>query len=572
MNLLTALAEAVSNGSGHGLHLFDGDRETEHTSYDELFFDAGCLACGLLARGVTAGERLAIALPTSLDFARAFLGVLAAGAVPVPVPPPLRFAPANVRFQRIALILRQSKVRFILSAGTLGKLLTAKLADLGGDFTVMDVRAIPDSSPSYANTTERDPALVQYTSGTVGDPKGVVLSHGNLLANVAAISQGLDLNSADVSCTWLPMFHDMGLIGTFLCPALNDAEAYLLPPEHFLLDPGRWVRMIDRYRGTVTAAPSSGYLHTVRKVPAQEVGKLDLSGWRLALNGAENVDITVMRRFSEHFAPAGFRHTAFLPVYGLAEAGLAVAFPPIHRPPKTMWVRRDLLGEGKVAFSSPGAERGREIASVGMAVKGAQIRLVDDERMPFEAEARIGEIQVRGASVMRGYEAHDEATCGAITDDRWVVTGDLGFWHVGELHIVGRKKEMIIVGGQNHYASDIESVVGQVPGVSPQAALAASVSTDDGEVLVLFIETSVTDETARSALADQARYAVSSALGISPREIFLVPRGRLRRTSSGKLQRHQAEVNEMNGNGMVAEIPRAGSRASAQRGLGKGNA
>ena len=386
MNLLTAFAEAAGRGSAHGLHVLNGDREAEHAGYDELYADAGHLACGLLTRGVTAGERVAIALPTSLNFARAFFGVLAAGAVPVPVPPPVRYAPAHVRTRRISLILRQSNVRFILSASTLGELLKAELGGADGEFTIMDVGTVPEPSTVYADVTAEDVALVQYTSGTIGDPRGVLLSHGNLLANVAAITRGLGVTDSDVCCSWLPMFHDMGLIGTLLCPMLADAETYLLPPEHFLRDPGRWLRMIDRYRGTVAAAPSSGYLHTLRKVPAPEAGRFDLSSWRLALNGAENVDTHVMRRFAEHFAPAGFRYAAFLPVYGLAEATLAVAFPPVDREPKTAWVRRDLLSEGAVAFSPAGAERARELASVGAAVAGVQIRLMGDEQIPLDAE------------------------------------------------------------------------------------------------------------------------------------------------------------------------------------------
>ncbi len=566
MNLLTAFAEAAGRGSAHGLHVLNGDREAEHAGYDELYADAGHLACGLLTRGVTAGERVAIALPTSLNFARAFFGVLAAGAVPVPVPPPVRYAPAHVRTRRISLILRQSNVRFILSASTLGELLKAELGGADGEFTIMDVGTVPEPSTVYADVTAEDVALVQYTSGTIGDPRGVLLSHGNLLANVAAITRGLGLTDSDVCCSWLPMFHDMGLIGTLLCSMLSDVETYLLPPEHFLRDPGRWLRMIDRYRGTVAAAPSSGYLHTLRKVPAPEVGRFDLSSWRLALNGAENVDTHVMRRFAEHFAPAGFRYAAFLPVYGLAEATLAVAFPPVGREPKTAWVRRDLLSERAVAFSPAGAERARELASVGAAVAGVQIRLMGDEQIPLDAEDRVGEIQVRGTSVMRGYEGHEEATRQTIRDDGWVATGDLGFWHHDELHIAGRKKEMIIVGGENYYASDIESIAGQVPGVAPGGALAVSVSTAGGEALVLFIETSANGDATRTDLADRARCAVSSTLGISPKEIILVPRGYLPRTSSGKLQRHHAR-----GDDLVEEVLAAGSRRTGAAPAGSGN-
>jgi acyl-CoA synthetase (AMP-forming)/AMP-acid ligase II len=542
MTIIGALAEVAARHSGHGLRVLNGDREAGRCTYDELYADAGRMASGLLTRGLTARQRVAIALPTSLDFARSFFGILAAGGVPVPLPPPLQLSPARTRTARIALILAQSNIRLVLSTGTLGALLTAELGGGNGGLTILDADDVREPSAVYADASEDDLGLIQYTSGTTSDPKGVLLSQANLLANTAAISHGLGATSADVCCSWLPMFHDMGLIGSLLCPVVNDAETCLLPPEQFLRDPGRWVRMISRYHGTIAAAPNSGYLHTLRKVPDSEVHRLDLSSWRLALNGSENVDPQTMRQFSHHFAGEGFAHNAFLPVYGLAEASLAVTLPPLCRKPKTQWVRRDLLGEGVAAFSSPGGELAREVASVGRPVTGTQVRLVDDNQVPVGANTRIGGIQVRGTSITRGYEANEDTTRQTFKADGWVATGDLGFWHEGELYIVGRTKEMIIINGQNYYASDIESLVSAVPGIPLYAVMAVSVPGSDGEELALFIETNATSEATRSDLTAQARYAVSTTLGISPREVFLVARGYLPRTSSGKLQRHHAQV------------------------------
>ncbi|WP_329385108.1 fatty acyl-AMP ligase [Streptomyces sp. NBC_01716] len=543
-SLVDALAAVAARGSGHGMRLFRGDEEAERLTFAGLHAEAGEVACGLLERGVLRGERVAIALPTSIDFARAFFGVLAAGAVPVPVPPPVRFASLDIHLKRIALVMRQSKVRVVLTDKMLGGLLEPTLGGAGGEFRILDVATTRAPSPVYVDVAAGDPALVQYTSGTSASPKGVVLTHANLLANVDAIAGGLGIDDTDVSCNWLPLFHDMGLIGAFLSPALTDAETYLLPPEDFLRDPGRWLRIISRYGVTATTAPNSGYLYALRRTPAERVPELDLSRWRFALNGAELIDPDTLRGFSAHFAPAGFRADAFLPVYGLAEGSLAVTFAPTGRAVRSTWVRREPLSRGVVEMApagGDGAEAGREIVSVGLPVANTEVRLVGEDGTALTDPSLVGEIQIRGDSVMRGYEDNEPATRATVLAGGWVSTGDLGFRQDGELFIAGRKKEVIIVFGQNYYASDIESVAGRVTGVSNGAVLAAGTAFPDGEGLVLVAETKESEGAAREDLIARLRFAVSDSLGLTPRDIVLVRRGRLPRTSSGKLQRHGVE-------------------------------
>ncbi len=535
---LTSALEAVANRtSGHGIRLLRGERTTARLSFDQLYEEAGRIACGLLDRGVLPSQRVALALPSAIDFARAFFGVLAAGAVPVPVPPPFRFASLQIHMRRIEVILRQSQVRTVLTNKTLGDAMAAELGGTGsGPVSVLGVGELLAGSPIYNNVSPEHPALAQYTSGTVTEPKGVVLSHANLLANVDSISRALDCADTDVCCTWLPLFHDMGLIGAFLCAVLNDIELCMLPPEDFLRDPGRWVRMISNFRGSISPAPNSAYLQTMRRVPADMICNLDLSSWRLALTGAETVDAKVLREFSAHFAPAGFQATAFLPVYGLAEGSLAVTFPPIGRPVQSIWVRRDLLSEGSVVVTHEGAEFAREVVSVGTPVTNTEIRLVAESGTVVPDGASVGEIEIRGDSVMRTYEGHQHPNASP-NKDGWVSTGDLGFQHDGELFIAGRKKEMIVVFGQNYYASDIESIAGGEPGVASHGVLAVGLPFADGEGLVLFVETRETEPEARDELVARVRFAVSNGLGVTPRDVILVRRGKLPRTSSGKLQR-----------------------------------
>ncbi|MET8679651.1 fatty acyl-AMP ligase [Streptomyces sp. NPDC004647] len=539
MTLLKALERVAKRTSGHGVRLLSGDSGTvERVGFDQLHAQALKVAGGLLERGVARGERVAIALPSSVDFLRAFFGVLAAGAVPVPMPPPFRFAALEIHMRRISLAMRRSGVEKILTNESFGELLGPAIGSAGGEFSIHVVGSLLESTPAFADVAANEPALVQYTSGTSGSPKGVVLTHENLLANVSAITEALQITEADVVGAWLPLFHDMGLVGACLCSILNDAELCLLPPEDFLRDPTRWVRMISEHRVSITMAPNSGYLHTLRRTPAEAVPDFDLSSWRLALNGAEAVDAEVMRKFTEHFAPAEFSRTAFLPVYGLAEAALGVAFPPIDRPVRTTWVRRDLLGEGIAATTSEGAQLAREIASVGGPLSGLEVRIVDEGGSELRDEARVGELQVRGSSVTRGYEADEQATRTAVAAGAWAHTGDLAFRLDDEWYIVGRKKETIIVFGQNYHASDIESVAGRVPGIAIHGVLAVGVPTPEGERLGLLVETREKDPAARGDLRGQLRYAVSAALGITPSEVVFVDKGRLPRTSSGKLQRH----------------------------------
>jgi acyl-CoA synthetase (AMP-forming)/AMP-acid ligase II len=364
----------------------------------------------------------------------------------------------------------------------------------------------------------------------------VVLSHRNVLANVEAIRRGLALEPTDVGASWLPLFHDMGLVGTLLTPILVGCDCYLSAPEDFARDPLQWLRTISERRATLTVAPSTGYLHTLRRVP-EPPADLDLSSLRAALNGAETVNLGVMRAFLDRFAGYGLRPTVFLPVYGLAEGTLAVSFPPLGRPARAAWVDRGRLGEGRVELRAEGAASARPLVSVGTAVHGAQIRLVQPDGAELAGEDVVGEIEIRGPSVMTAYEDDPVATAKVVRAGGWVATGDLGFRHGGELYIAGRRKEMVVVLGQNYYASDVEAIVSALPALAGGAVLAASAPYPDGEGLLLLVETRHRDEAVRAELAGQIRRAVAESIGISPQEIVFASRGRLPRTSSGKLLR-----------------------------------
>ncbi|MFI9079343.1 AMP-binding protein [Streptomyces sioyaensis] len=544
MSLVEGLRRAAGRRSGHGIHILRRGREVAALSFGDLYQQAGRVATGLLTRGVAPGDRVAVVLPTSVEFASAFFGVLAAGAVAVPLPAPPPFSSSRTYLRRTTAALRQSRVRLVLTSESIAPVLTRSMPTASGSAAAVDVRGVMAQEATFVDRADSHDALVQYTSGTSSDPRGVVLSHGNVAAGVHAIASGTGLTDTDIGCNWLPLFHDMGLIGSFLTPALHDVDIYVQPPEEFLRDPVDWLRTISRVRATFTMSPDSGYRYALQRTGPESVSDLDLSAWRIAVNGAEPVDERLQRAFIRRFTRAGLAETVFLPAYGLAEATLAVTFPPLGRPTKTIRVSREALGRGRceAVTGKPGTYR--ELVSVGRPVAGMEVRLVDDQAHPL-GEGVVGEIQVRGASVTAGYERHPEATRQVARPGGWVATGDIGVWHEEELYVVGRSKETVIVFGANHYASDIESVVRDIVGLGVHGVLAHQVEGHDGSGLGLIVESTERAPAAQERMSARIRSALSAELGITATTITFVGRGKIPRTSSGKmLRRRGMEVDD----------------------------
>jgi acyl-CoA synthetase (AMP-forming)/AMP-acid ligase II len=347
-----------------------------------------------------------------------------------------------------------------------------------------------------------DLALIQFSSGTTVDPKPVALTHANVLANLAAIQTIVPDDDAQAGVSWLPLYHDMGLIGCLLLAVARPGPLTLIPPEVFLARPALWLRAISKKRATLSVAPNFAYGLCARRIRDDELRGVDLSSWRFALNGAEPVAPAVLRRFVERFSPHGFRESALMPVYGLSEASLAVTFTPPGRGPRIK------TGE-------------RELASVGAPLPG------------IDVEVRDGRIFVRGPSVMREYFRNQEATR-AVLRDGWLDTGDLGFVEDGELFVAGRAKDVIILRGRNHAPQEFEDALDGLAGARPGCAVAVALPTSEGEELALLVEQS-------SALTEaDVRTRVLEQTGIRAHEVRLLAPGTLPRTSSGKLRRGEA--------------------------------
>jgi acyl-CoA synthetase (AMP-forming)/AMP-acid ligase II len=528
------LSAAASHPSGV---TFVGLREEEvRLSWAEVDRRARRTAGSLVERGVRPGDRVAIVLRTEPAFLDAFFGALHAGAVPVPLYPPVRLGRMDEYLAATARMLRVSGARVVVTSGTVSRILGRAVAEAGAglDLGVVDAASLLAGPEAGVRRGAADLALVQFSSGSTVDPKPVSLSHANLVSQVDSLMVLVRPTREDVLVSWLPLYHDMGLIGCLLGAVGYPGPLVLIPPEHFLARPALWLRAIGRHRGTISAAPHFAYAYAADRVRDADLAGLSLASWRVALDGAEPVTTGALQRFAARFAPAGLDPGALTPVYGLSEASLAVTFCPTGRPPLSEGLDPERLAAGEVA---PGR---REVVSVGRPVPGAEVEVRDESGAPLP-ERRLGRIHVRGPSVMQGYLG-DEAATGRAIRDGWLDTGDLGFHAAGELFVHGRVKDLVIVRGANHAPEEFESALGAIPGLRPGCAVALGYVPPDGEgEELLVLAERVRDVTEGSeALEDAVRAAVLARTGVRVHAVRLLEPGTLPRTSSGKMRRAEA--------------------------------
>jgi len=517
-----------------------GERDAaEEISFGALGEASRAFAAGLAARGVAAGERVAIMLPTSRGFFVAFYGALRAGAIPVPLYPPARPAQLEQHFRRIAGIVANSGARLFVTvepAKLFAHVLQAHAEALRDVVTVDEVLQADGAAPA-PRAAAGDTAFLQYTSGSTGRPKGVVLSHANLIANLRAMGAAAQAGPADVFVSWLPLYHDMGLIGACLGALLFGYPLVLMSPLAFLSRPERWLRRIAQHGGTLTSAPNFAYELCLSKLSERELEGLDLSSLRLAFNGAEAVSAETIERFSERFAHYGLRREAMTPVYGLAEACLGVSFPPLGRGVLVDRVERAALQRLGVARPArAGDPLPLRVVACGRALPGHSIRVID--RAGRELGDRVeGRIQFSGPSASSGYFENAEETARLI-DGGWRNTGDLGYLAAGELYLTGREKDLIIRGGHNIHPMELEDAAGEVGGVRRGGvAVFASDARGGGERLIVLAETRETREEERARMIGEINRLAVDLIGMPPDEVVLAPPRSVLKTSSGKIRR-----------------------------------
>lgn len=566
LDTLQRLLQRARDFPQAGLRLVDrAERETFH-SWAAIEERSALVAGGLAEIGIRPGERVGLIFPTTAEFFDAFFGTLLAGAVPVPLYPPVRLGRLAEYHQRTAAMLNAAGARLLLAESRvralLGETLAAAKLPLGG----RTLAELPRNARLASDGAPADLAMVQFSSGTTVEPKPVALSQAAVLAQVQALNALWPATAlapgpeAITGVSWLPLYHDMGLIGCVF-PALERPSVLtLVPPEAFVARPALWLRALGRHRGTISPAPNFAYALATERIRDDEMEGIDLSHWRFALCGAETVVPEVLRAFAARFARWGFRAEALKPVYGLSEAALAVTFASLDRPFVSQHFDRDALVERGAAVAVP-APRGAsspesaadpvaaarashqpiEIVSVGRALAGFRLEL-RDERGAVVGEDRVGRLFVAGPSLMRGYLDQPEATAAALREG-WLDTGDLGFLHQDELFLTGRAKEILLVRGRNYAPADLELAVAELPDVRRGCVAAASHLPPgrETEAVVVFVEhrKGVPRENF-PALRSRAREAVLARVGLAVDAVEVLAPGTLPRTSSGKIRRGEA--------------------------------
>jgi 1-acyl-sn-glycerol-3-phosphate acyltransferase len=520
--------------------LLEGDDVVASLTYGVLWSRAQEVAAGLFARGVRRGDTVALMLPTCCGFFEAFLGALLLCAVPVPLYPPARWSEIEEHVRGRAAIMANCGARLLVTvepAALAGRVLRALVHSLAHVVTVDDLRVAHASVPAHhPAAAQGDIALLQYTSGSTGDPKGVVLTHANLLANIRVMGRAARATSADRFVSWLPLYHDMGLIGAWLASAYHAVPLVVMPPTSFLARPVRWLRAIHRYRGSLSAAPNFAYEIAAAKIADADLAGLDLSCWRIAFNGAEPVRAATLDRFARRMAPLGFDARAFTPVYGLAETALGLTFPPLERGPRIDRIDAGVLARDGVARPVAATAEAMEVVGCGMPLPAHEVRIVDGGgEVPVRHEGRI---EFRGPSATRGYYANPAATR-MLLHDGWLDTGDIGYLAEGELFVTSRAKDLIKRGGHNLHPYDLESAVGDMPGIRKGcvAVFGTADPATGSERVVVVAETHERNAAPRQSLVAAIQALAEVHLDGPADAVLLVPPRTLRKTSSGKIRR-----------------------------------
>jgi len=543
----------------------DGEKNFTLT-FGELHAAAQRLAEELARRGVPVGGRVALMLPTSRAFFISYAGILLAGAVPVPIYPPFRADHIEEYAARQSAILSNAEVCMLLTfrqGEAVAKLLRPRVHSLKAVADAEKVIEAADKAPPPAPgarsahiTGSRvrkgsDLAMLQYTSGSTGDPKGVMLTHANLLANIRAVGQAVRVGPSDVVVTWLPLYHDMGLIGAWLTPLHFALPVVVMSPLAFLTRPEKWLEAFHKHRGTIAAAPNFAYELCVRKIADSDIEGVDLSSWRAALNGAEPVNPETLERFGKRFSRYGFRPEAQLPVYGLAEATLGVTVPPLNRGPRIDRVDRETFAlKGRAVPAAAEDETAISFVSSGKPLAAHEAMIVDGQGNPVPDRTE-GFLWFRGPSATSGYYRNRKATEALLPQGErasdggfpWVNSGDRAYRAEGEIYVTGRVKDIIIKGGRNLYPHEVEELATRAAGIRKGCVVAFGLNDEQSgtEKLVVVAETRERDAARRAAIAAKVTESVSQGLGLPPDRVELIPPGSIPKTSSGKLRREETK-------------------------------
>lgn len=548
---LSLWLERAARDPAAGIHFYDRQEKRTFASFADIAAAAARVGTALVTFGVRPGDRVALLYPTCREFLETFFGVLHAGAVPVPLYPPVRLGRLEEYHRRTAAMLLAADAKLALADTRLRPLLgpTLELAQPREEGRPLECHTVKTLLAPLTRTENTLPAhvgapddlgLVQFSSGTTVDPKPVALSQRAIVAQVEALNRFWKPlgTPRPTGFSWLPLYHDMGLVGCIFTTLAWPSELTLMPPELFIARPALWLRGLARTRATISVAPNFAYGLCLDKIRDEEMEGLDLSAWRVALCGAEPVSPAVLRAFLARFSRWGLRPEVLTPVYGLSEATLAISFSRLETPFESRIWNRDRLAQGQAVQ----AETGTELASLGAPLPGTEMRIVSDAREVLP-ERRVGRLEVRGPSLMEGYLGRPEATA-AVLKEGWLDTGDLGFLDRGELFLTGRAKDIVLLRGRNYAPTDLEQALDILPAVRKGCSVAASHFPEGGdrELLYLFVERaqSLAGRENEELLAARVREVLLEVQGLLADHVVVLEPGTLPRTSSGKLRRGEA--------------------------------
>ena len=542
----TTLAEALDYAAlGHtGCNFYAGTGELFAVlPYSELRDDALAIAYRLHSLGLKRGDRVALVAETHPNFQRFFFGCQYAGLVPVPVPPPLQLGGGSEYINHLRRLLTDSQARVCVGPSEYG----AFLAEASEGLHLQFIGSAKSFSKFAANPVKLDPleanelAHLQYTSGSTRFPRGVMITQRAVMSNLSCTIDHLQMTPEDRAVSWLPYYHDMGLVGLVLAPIVSQMSVDYLGTREFAMRPRQWLVRMSESKATISFGPPFGYELCARRLRKEDVEMLDLSAWRVAGVGAETIRSEPLLRFAEELALSGFDKRAFLPCYGLAESSLAVSFAPLNQGLRSEWVDGKHLSETQraVPIANEGPlklSRSNQFVNCGQPLPGHQVAIRDESGLELP-ERYCGSVYVRGPSVMSGYFGDGGNHPDVLSEDGWLDTGDIGYCAGGDIIITGRKKDLIIINGRNIWPQDLEYLAEQEPEVRPGDASAFSVPGPDGhEKAVIVIQCREANVEKRRNLVERIDRAIRADLGIDC-IIDLVPLHTLIRTSSGKLSR-----------------------------------
>ncbi len=533
-----------------------GAEGTSETSFSFTAIERASARYGgaMQALGLKKGDRVALILPANEDFILCFFAAMRAGIVPVPIYPPFGLGQFQTYLDNTRHIVAKSGARALITETRIKRMLGTVQAACPALEQVVAIEAIRESMETLRpeKIGFDDTAFLQFTSGSTSRPKGVSLTHGNLAANIKCIMEdGLRINPDDIAISWLPLYHDMGLIGFVLAPLTTTTPTVYIPPLVFLKRPLTWLQTVTRHKGSIAYAPNFAYALCVKRIREKDLDGIDLSSWRVAGCGAEPIRPETLENFVNAFGKVGFKKEAFLPSYGMAESSLAIAFSELEKGMQTISVDGPTLwAEGEVKTVPEDAEQAIRLVSCGSQFPDHEIGVfpLDDETSSKPLEAgKVGELRIKGPSVMSAYWDDSERTREAFANG-FLRTGDLGFVFENKVFICGRSKEVVILNGRNYYPQDMEWEASKIEGVRKGNVIAfgardPSGNERDRERVVLAFEVQAPQDLARAIEISQAiRRAVQEGIGLTLDDVVALPSGTLPKTSSGKLQRAKTRI------------------------------